>query len=258
MIIVISDVHLGYGRSNSESLRKFLEQCAEIDIEHFVILGDLMDFWRTNNAKVIVDYQNILGQIGRLEAKNVYYIPGNHDYLIHRLARRYPEHYPFKVSKKLVLEDGGTRFNFVHGYELEVLASLEPMTIELYEQFSDRMCFSQRVIGGFATWVWGLVENRNEITANVGQMRLPPHERSNFDRERALATSAGAYLVLGMHPGEKLVYGHTHKPFINEDKTVANTGSWVDEGPGDRPRNTYIRIEEGRMELRAFGKNPFP
>jgi UDP-2,3-diacylglucosamine pyrophosphatase LpxH len=257
MIVVISDVHLGYEKSNSESFRKFLEQCARIDIDHFVILGDLMDFWRANNAQVIIDHQDILGQIGRLEAKNIYYVPGNHDYLIHRLARRYLEHYPFKVTKKLVLEDGSNRINFLHGYELEVLASLEPMTIELYEQFSDRMCFSQRAIGGFATWLWGLVENRNEITENVGQMRLPPHERSDFDREGALATSAGAYLVLGMQPRDRLVYGHTHRPFINEEKTVVNSGSWVDEGP-DRPQNTYVVIEDGRMELRRFGIDPFP
>ncbi len=47
-------------------------------------------------------------------------------------------------------------------------------------------------------------------------------------------------MVLGMKPGDNLVYGHTHQPFINEEKTVANTGSWVDEGPADRPRKrTY-------------------
>jgi predicted phosphodiesterase len=89
-------------------------------------------------------------------------------------------------------------------------------------------------------------------------MKLPPHVRNDVDRERALAMSAGAHLALGMQPGEKLVYGHTHKPFINEEKTVANTGSWVDEGPADRPRNTYVVIEGGRMELKQFGKDSFP
>lgn len=185
-------------------------------------------------------------------------MPGNHDYLIHRLARRYPGQFPFQVQKKVMLEDGGARIHLLHGYELEVLASLEPMTIELYEQFSDRMCFSQRTFGGIATWLWGLFENRNEIAGDIEQMNLPPEERSTFDRERALAISGGAYLVAGMWPGDKLVYGHTHKPFINEENTVANTGSWVDEGPADRPRNTYVTIDGGRMKLREFGRDPFP
>jgi predicted phosphodiesterase len=138
------------------------------------------------------------------------------------------------------------------------MASLEPMTIELYEQFSDRMCFSQRTIGGIATWLWGLIENRYEITETVEHMRLPPDERSSFDRERALATSRGAYILLGMQPGDKLVYGHTHRPFVNEEATVANTGSWVNEGPADRPRNTYLVIKDGHMELKAFSRGAFP
>jgi UDP-2,3-diacylglucosamine pyrophosphatase LpxH len=258
MIIVVSDVHLGYEKSDRESFRRFLEQCMTVEIEHFVILGDLFDFWRANNAQAIIDNRDILGQILGLNANNFYYVPGNHDYLIHRLARRYPERYPFKVTKKLVLEDGCTSVSFIHGYELEVLASLEPMTIELYEEFSDRMCFSQQTLGGFATWLWGLVENRREIAEDVQHMRLPPNERSRFDRERELATSSGACLVLGMRPCDRLVYGHTHKPFINEEKTVANTGSWVDEGPADRLRNTYVVIDGGRLELRTFGRDSFP
>jgi UDP-2,3-diacylglucosamine pyrophosphatase LpxH len=258
MIIVVSDIHLGYVKSNSKSFRKFIDQYSKADIEHFIILGDLMDFWRANNAQVMVDYRDILGQIVQLKAKNAYYVPGNHDYLIHRFARRYPERYPFHVSKKLCLEDHGSLFSFVHGYELEVLTSLEPMTIELYEEFGDRMCFSERAIGGLATWLWGLIENRKEIADNVGQMKLPPHVRNNFDREHALATSAGAHLVLGLQPGEKLVYGHTHKPFINDEKTVANTSSWADGGLPDRLRNTYLVIENSQMELRRFGIDPFP
>ncbi len=100
MIIVISDVHLGYTKSNRESFREFLDRCMPLDIEHFVILGDLMDFWRANNARAIIDDQDILGLIGRLNARNVYYIPGNHDYYVHKLAERYKDFYPFRVSKR--------------------------------------------------------------------------------------------------------------------------------------------------------------
>lgn len=89
-------------------------------------------------------------------------------------------------------------------------------------------------------------------------IRRPPHERASIDQVHELATSKGVYVLLGMHPGDKLVYGHTHKPFINNEKTVANTGSWVVEGPADRPRNTYVLIENGQMELRRFGIDPFP
>jgi UDP-2,3-diacylglucosamine pyrophosphatase LpxH len=258
MIIVISDVHLGYARSNRDSFREFLEQCTSIELDHFIILGDLLDFWRANNARVIVDSQDILGLIGRLNAKSIHYIPGNHDYYIHRLTERYRDFYPFQVSKRLRLEDGGQVINFFHGYELEVLTSLEPMTVESYERWSERMCFSERITGNLAMWIWDFIENRNEVTEKAILMRKPPYERSSFDRVRDLATSEGVYLVLGMRPGEKLVYGHTHRPFLSEDGRVANTGSWVDEGPPDRPRNTYLTIENGKIELKVFGKDRFP
>lgn len=258
MIIAISDVHLGYRNSNRESFREFLEQCAQIEIEHFVILGDLMDFWRANNADVIVDNQDILGQICRLNARNTYYIPGNHDIFIHKLAERHPDFYPFKVSRRLRLSDGGNTFNFLHGYELEVLANLEPMTIEYYEKLSLRMCFTERFTGGIASRLWDLIEEKSELSAKAWWMRKPPHERNALDRARALATSKGAGIVLGTRPGDRVIYGHTHRPFIDEEKGVANTGSWVDEGPADRLRNTYVVIKDGQMDLRTFGKDRFP
>ncbi len=258
MIIVVSDVHLGYPKSNTESFRKFLEQCQSVELERFIILGDLLDFWRCNNAQVVVDHQHILELIGRLNARTIHYIPGNHDYYIHKLADIYGDRYPFKVSKWLTLEHGGNLINFRHGYELEVLANLEPMTIETYERLSERMCFTERITGGILSQLWDLIEDRHLLSTKVGIIRKPPHERSELDKVHQLAISKGVYVLLGMRPGEKLIYGHTHKPFINEEKTIANTGSWVDEGPPDRPRNTYIVIENGQMELRRFGIDPFP
>jgi UDP-2,3-diacylglucosamine pyrophosphatase LpxH len=258
MIIVVSDIHLGYQKSNSESFRAFLEQCRSIDLERFIILGDLLDFWRCNNAQVVADNQHILELIGRLNAKTIHYIPGNHDFYIHKLAGIYGSSYPFVVSKWLTLDDGGSRINFRHGYELEVLANLEPMTIETYEWLSERMCFTERVTGGILSQLWDLIEDRRQLSMKVGFIRKPPHERNELDKVHELAVSKGVYLLLGMRPGEKLIFGHTHKPFINEEKTIANSGSWVDEGPADRPRNTYIVIDGGRMELRHFGTDPFP
>ena len=258
MIVVISDVHLGYEKSNVESFRHFLEQCAALELDRFVILGDLLDFWRCNNARVVVEHQHILDLIGRLNARRVHYIPGNHDFYVHKLAAIYGDRYPFEVSKWLTLDDGGSRINFRHGYELEVLANLEPMTIERYEWLSERMCFTEQITGNILSQFWDLVEERHQLTERIEHIRKPPHERNDFDKVQELAVSKGAYVLLGMRPGEKLIYGHTHRPFINEEKTVANTGSWVDEGPPDRPRNTYLVIQDGRMELKVFGQDPFP
>jgi len=46
MIIVISDVHLGDEKCNRESFQRFVSFLAKQEIEHLVLLGDVLDFWR--------------------------------------------------------------------------------------------------------------------------------------------------------------------------------------------------------------------
>ena len=55
-----------------------------------------------------------------------------------------------------------------------------------------------------------------------------------------------------MKSDERLVFGHTHGPFINNEKTVANTGSWINELESKEYQNSYVEISEGNMELKFF------
>ena len=147
MILAVSDIHLGYKECNRDAFSKFLDEYGSKEIEHLVIVGDFFDLWRRNNAKLITENEDIIEKIGNINAKNIHYIVGNHDYYMLNLGKRYGDNFPFTLSKNLRLEDGGNKFYFTHGYEFEVL-SLEPMTLETYEEFSNKMCFSEDVIGG--------------------------------------------------------------------------------------------------------------
>ena len=84
MIIVVSDVHLGCQSSNKKEFMQFLEMCDTPEIDHLVLLGDILDFWRRNNAHVIVENSDVLEKIGHLKAKKIHYVVGNHDYYILR------------------------------------------------------------------------------------------------------------------------------------------------------------------------------
>ena len=55
-----------------------------------------------------------------------------------------------------------------------------------------------------------------------------------------------------MKTDERLIFGHTHGPFINQDKTVVNTGSWVNELQNPEYQNSYVEIEDGIIELKFF------
>lgn len=258
MIIVVSDVHIGTPNSDKKEFMRFLDACNKTEIDHLVFLGDILDFWRRNNSQVVIENSDVLEKIGTMKAKNVHYVIGNHDYYIMRLAKRYDEFFHFPVTKSLRLKDGESNFYFIHGYELEVLANMEPLSIENYERFCERMCFSEDVLGEYASNLWNWFENRKGSWWRVKVIRGGPRVREEVNRIKTLAMARGKYLLLGMHPGEKLVFGHTHVPFLSEDGTVANSGCWFNEYNSPNHKNTYIKIVDGQMEVKAFDEKSFP
>jgi len=251
MIIVVSDVHLGYEKSNKEDFLRFLDECDSKNIEHFILLGDILDFWRRNNVEIVTENAEILKKIANLNAKNKYYIVGNHDYYLLKLNKRYEQNYPFVISKSLRLKDGNSNFYFMHGYELEVLANLEPLKIETYEEFSENMCFAENRTGWILDNVWDAFEKLIQVKDKILMIQKNPHERTGIENVYYFAASEAAYILLGKKPDEKFVFGHTHRPFITKNGNVVNTGSWVDEL--DREfQNSYVEISNGEMKLKFF------
>lgn len=252
MILAISDLHLGYERSNRQEFLNFLDYHGSAEIDHLVLLGDVFDFWRRNNAQVIQENEEIMEKINDLNAKNIHYVAGNHDYYVLDLQNRYDLEYPGIVTKYLRLEDGGESFFFIHGYELEALLWEFPCSMKMYEKFSNEMCFNQNETGGFFSKIWDLKGIVGEKSRFIKDMNKEPHKRDNIKKVDEFATSTGKYPLLGMKPYETLIFGHTHRPFIDYDKKVANTGSWVDELPIKNYQNSYVQIDDGKMELKFF------
>jgi UDP-2,3-diacylglucosamine pyrophosphatase LpxH len=249
MILVVSDVHLGFDKCNRDEFLDFLNKYQGTEIDHLVLLGDIFDFWRCNNAEVVEKNDAIMVKINDLNAKNIHYIAGNHDYYLLDLNKRYT--YPFIVSKYLRLEEGGKSFFFIHGHELEAILWEFPASLEIYEKLSNQMCFNKDSAGQILSRIWDIKGLLNKRRFRK-DMYKEPNQRKNIDKVYNFAVSSGKYFLLGMKPDENLVFGHTHRPFINQDKTVVNTGSWVDELPSKDYQNSYVEISEGQMELKFF------
>lgn len=75
-------------------------------------------------------------------------------------------------------------------------------------------------------------------------MQKKPPKRENINEVDKFAQSTGRYPLLGMKPDENLIFGHTHQPYIKQDKKVANTGFWVNEIEKER-QNSYFEIKDG-------------
>ena len=251
MILVLSDVHLGYEKCNKQAFSNFLDKYDSGDIDHLVLLGDLFDFWRRSNAEIITENNDIIDKLLKLNAKEINYIIGNHDYYMHKLSERYGDNFPFILSKNLRLEDGGNKFYFTHGYEFEAIY-MEPVTLEMYEEFSEKMCFSEDIIGDLAGHIWSLIQG-NDL-----KEKLEKNPRSRLESSEELkkiyklAISKGKGFLMGMKSDETLVFGHTHGPFINKEKTVVNSGSWVNELLSKEYQNSYVEISNGNVELKFF------
>jgi UDP-2,3-diacylglucosamine pyrophosphatase LpxH len=266
MIIAVSDLHLGWkDEGKQEKFLEFLERCDSRDIDHLVLLGDIFDFWRRSNGKIfsctetneknrrlVKNNTDIIAKLGQLQAKNIHYVVGNHDYYIHRLKKRNPDSYHFQVSKTKRLQDGRNWFFFTHGYDIDVYATMESlMSIDQYEQLSESLCFMTDKTGWLAHCIWEFSEVFGKLKDKIDYLQQSPDKRqSDIDAIKAFADSCAAYLYLGMCPTDSLVYGHTHVPYreaMDGGRCVANTGSWSGDGPC-----TFVRISDGELEVLTY------
>jgi UDP-2,3-diacylglucosamine pyrophosphatase LpxH len=253
VIIAVSDVHLGYQASNRQLFLSFLEDvCKGLGSnDQLVLLGDILDFWRRNNVAVAIENEPIFNILESLDTK-IHYIVGNHDYTLATL--KLADNQLFDIRKTLRLEDNGIAYNFIHGYQLEALAVFEPLTIEEYESLCISLC--QRTgdfIGDILSVLWDTIhlsfkkaDRRQRTITSITEV---PESRRDMHKVEQFARSKIRDLFLGLPKNGRLIFGHTHRPFIDEN--VANTGCWVSDAT---TQNTYIKIENGAMKLMTYQK----
>jgi UDP-2,3-diacylglucosamine pyrophosphatase LpxH len=149
-------VHLGYDGSEREAFLEFIntyENWASAD--HLVFLRDTFDFWRRQNAKVVVENEEIIRRILSLHPRTIF-VRRNHDYL-QDAAHRFHEPLDllsrnFGIGQMASIKSGGRDFVCTHGYELDVFSSswLEQLGLDAYEAFCELMCRSDDKSGSLA------------------------------------------------------------------------------------------------------------
>jgi UDP-2,3-diacylglucosamine pyrophosphatase LpxH len=249
--IVVSDVHLGTELSNRDRFINFIENL-ESDVDHFVLLGDILDFWRRDPVGVLLENIDVIQKLTSLGPEiDVSYVVGNHDFHLIQLPKSYFG-YKFDFKYDLSLIYGETTYRFIHGYQLEYTRF---GTLEVYELFADEMCEVGDDVGRVADAVWkkiveggdilnrirNLIGRPNWVNEMVDGTAAPPDKRDLKKLE-----GYAAQLTTGRYAGEFLIYGHTHEPFMKMEKNIANTGSWA-EGSSD-----YLEIDEHGVVLKSY------
>jgi len=225
MIVVVSDVHLG-----SDVGRKCKgtgHACDDLDLDPL--------------------FQTFMGHIGKE------YVVGNHDYSIRDMWNGARTKGLFStMDKSLHLEINGEPFTFIHGHQLEVLANPFNKSEKAYNTISALLCNTAGATGSTASMLWSCVDP--DLHGDyMKSMKKPTSERlkgkhNAIDTVEKLAQSKSRSIYTGADGW--LVYGHTHRGYVDEMSRTANSGSWGRDD--DDSRLDYMIIEDGRPKLCAY------
>jgi UDP-2,3-diacylglucosamine pyrophosphatase LpxH len=253
-VIVTSDQHLGYEKSDRNSFSKFLDTLeSDLAPTHFVLLGDVVDMWRRDASGVFLESHDILEKILGLTAKmKVCFVAGNHDYHVLHLVKKPDRLYPITFLPDLVLPDGNYQYLFKHGWQYDQEQQppiMEAMCRAMSDETGDIESNIWNILtreSGFLEWLKS-VANRERRKQQIHNLQRGPEERLTDILLRLVEQNA----CKDVKTNQVLVFGHTHRPFVNKKENVANTGSWVTDAPADY--NTYVELSNGKPRLFVFG-----
>lgn len=241
MIIAVSDLHLGTDECNKEEFMRFLRDPMWSNDTELVLCGDIFDFWRGSitdvlieNADVICELQYMYDELG----VGITFIAGNHDWIL-----RQTRHPCFKFSTFHQIDEGGTKYTFIHGWESDPIQRLE---------LFDALCYTDNQGGAFLDRAWknyvryqGTLHRVHEwirqirTKSEIEKLLKPPEQRSLgflFSQDLPVTCEMG---------DNATVCGHTHVPYIEDG--VINCGSWVGS-----ESNTYAMITGSIATVQEF------
>ena len=263
--IAVSDVHLGIEYSNRNKFIDFIDNLGN-DVDRLVLLGDIFEFWRRDPVGVMLENIDIIQKLMNLEPGiKVSYVVGNHDFHLIRFSQSYFG-VKFDLKRDLSLEYGGTKYRFIHGYQLE---NKQFGTLEKYETFADSLCMAGDDVGKAADMIWenigegegkgGILDMIQNFLISIFSSDPPPKDSLPWIRERIdeimmepeelrmkKYEEYAIELVNEKYKGEFLIYGHSHMPCVKMEINLANTGSWV-KGSSD-----YLEIDEHGVVLKSY------
>ncbi len=272
-IIIVSDVHLGSPANNDTGFKRFIEEYLETNtVEHFVMLGDIFDFWEGSPREILGKHRKILRQIRDLDS-TIHYVVGNHDYTIQRYFSK-SDRDRFNFTNNFVIRNGEETFRFMHGHQVfeevlfrkvlygglclglcQVQSTIKNMYTIMSKLFRKnprefvRIPFIERLRGSFDSTVIQMCKRsvlyklHSEVTEKLEE----------WVRKIAMSEQG----LTKLKEEEFLIFAHFHMPEKCLKDKWANAGCWM-KGEHQMDHKgfsnfSYLTIENGVVNL--IGKN---
>jgi UDP-2,3-diacylglucosamine pyrophosphatase LpxH len=236
-VIAAGDVHLGSSNANADAFNGFLDELYHDhdDVSELVLLGDVWDLVRRDPFGCAWETSETILRLQRLAGRlPVRFVLGNHDTYLRTLDT---SRYDIEFTDEYVLEQGDDSVRFCHGHAFDRL------------QFD---FLSERLSGpgdrGDIDPTGGrkdpIVARGRQYVRSIKSMVAGGGDSVTYSRRERRA-----HAYLDTVPEDKLVYGHTHAPYVHHENVAANPGSWKATAP---VHNTYITLEEGDITLYQY------
>ena len=228
----MSDLHIGFKHSRAKDILYVLENN---EFDRLILVGDIFDISNMMRRPYWDEYHTqVLKKILKIaKKKEVIYIIGNHDYPLIYLEEYTNKIAGLKIFREYIYLSGEKTILCIHG---------------------DQMDNTNRRLQGLGDilYSFGLWFNKylNIIRRWFG---LPYWSISKWAKDSVKNLIAKAFNMdnhiteyLDKYQADVLVYGHTHMPYVDNNKV--NTGTFVEIA-------TYIIEENGHFELFDLDKN---
>jgi UDP-2,3-diacylglucosamine pyrophosphatase LpxH len=251
-VVVCSDQHLGYTNSQADEFRSFLDYVAKRnDIGALIVLGDLVDMWRRDVSGLFLEYSDVADRLSTLRRSgiSIYIVAGNHDY---HLLRLQDPGYHFEFHKDLSLNSSkeGLNYIFKHGWEFD-LAQQPPVMEALCHNLSDDAGNARSRVYNFLMILKERLSDLFDFHGGSDEYIRHLMEPAET-RLKPYLTDVEGKACRSLNDNEILIFGHTHRPFVSDDKRVVNTGSWVSEPQTNYKFNTFVELDGDQVVLFRF------
>jgi predicted phosphodiesterase len=98
------------------------------------------------------------------------------------------------------------------------------------------------------TRFFSVIIHGGRLRRTTDMLQLYPQERLKKTLKKTL-TGLERKARSTVQPVEVLIFGDTHRPFMNKAENLINTGSWITT---DSIHNTFVRLESGKPRLFVF------